>query len=112
MGIVPTRLPEQPVSLPVSVVCAAGSRAIEVSWRSPARTSAFAHFRIFLSAPDGSRTYLAVVDAGDHAVIEVPDSVGDAYLDGCTVEVETYSSGSWGGGRLTGVGRSEPFQLG
>lgn len=103
-------LPDRPVALPVSAVYATGSRAVEVSWRPPAPTSAFAHARIFLVGPGPARTYLAVVDAGEHALIQIPDSI-ESGVGGCAVEVETYSSGSWGGGRLTGHGRSETFHL-
>ncbi|MFC7755992.1 hypothetical protein [Tsukamurella soli] len=82
----------------------AHGRRLTVHWDAGAtgdRTE-FAHARVFLVV-DGIRSYLGVAD-GPTVTLSLPDGTPGGYV----VEVDAYSSGSWGGGHLSGRGRSRP----
>lgn len=109
MASVRSHQPPEPISLQVSTQFDARSRSLTVTWHTPDDPSAFAHTRLFLAGrelPD--RTYLTIVDAGDSSTMPVPPDVEPGTY---RVDVETYSNGSWGGGRLTGTGSSPHFAI-
>ncbi|MDF0530567.1 hypothetical protein P0W64_08370 [Tsukamurella sp. 8F] len=83
---------------------------IAVEWAAsrPGASAEFAHARVFLIAQDGRRTYLGVAD-GSPARFAVPASLPAGEY---RVELDAYSSGSWGGGHLSGRGLSEPIGVG
>jgi hypothetical protein len=99
------RSPEVAVTVRVT-----GPGTVVVGWTAPAlRPAERECARVLLHGPDGAAPrYLGLVDSGDPTEIDLPDQLGPGE---CQVGVEVYSSGSWGGGRLTATGRSAHFRL-
>ncbi|MBD0021883.1 hypothetical protein GII33_20460 [Gordonia pseudamarae] len=90
----------------LTVRVAVDSGVLSVTWAAPVDDAAtYAHARIFLTGVDGERDFLGVIAPG--ATLTV-DTVAGTY----TATAESYSSGSWGGGRLSGLGRSAEFTVG
>lgn len=95
--------PAEPARLTVHV--SAGAGRLSVTWSAPTADAAtYAHARIFLARPGGAPEFLGVIAPA--ATLTV-----DAGPGTYTAIAESYSSGSWGGGRLSGVGRSAEFTI-
>lgn len=81
------------------------SGRLSVTWAAPAvDAAAFAHARIFLAGPDGEPDFLGVIAPGATLAADIGPGT-------YTAIAESYSSGSWGGGRLSGYGRSPEFTV-
>ena len=77
-----------------------------MTWAAPtADAGTYAHARIFVATTGGRPDFLGVIAPG--ATLTTGIAPG-AYI----AIAESYSSGSWGGGRLSGYGRSPEFTVG
>ena len=78
---------------------------LSVTWAAPtADAAAYAHARIFLAGPAGEPDLLGVIAPGATLTTDITPGT-------YTAIAESYSSGSWGGGRLSGIGHSPEFTV-
>ena len=64
-----------------------------------------AYARVFLAAAGCAPEFLGVIAPSATLTVDIGPGT-------YTAIAESYSSGSWGGGRLSGIGRSDEFTVG
>ncbi len=82
------------------------SGRLSVTWAAPvADAGEYAHARVFLAAAGYAPEFLGVIAPSATLTVDIGPGT-------YTAIAESYSSGSWGGGRLSGIGRSDEFTVG